>query len=92
MVEALKNIVGLQHVLHDGAEKARFSHIWATDIPLTAKGIIFPQTTEHVSEVLKLFNSHGEEVVIHGGLTNLVGGTQATSNQWVLSLEKMNSI
>jgi len=51
MVEALKNIVGLQHVLHDGAEKARFSHIWATDIPLTAKGVIFPQTTEHVSEV-----------------------------------------
>ena len=48
MVEALKNIVGLQHVLHDGAEKARFSHIWATDIPLTAKGVIFPQTTKPI--------------------------------------------
>ncbi len=92
MVEALKNIVGLENVLHDGAEKARFSHIWATDIPLVAKGVVFPQTTEQVSEALKLFNSHGQEVVIHGGLTNLVGGTQTTSNQWVLSLEKMNVI
>ncbi|MGB0274670.1 MAG: FAD-binding oxidoreductase [Flavobacteriaceae bacterium] len=92
MVKALKNIVGLENVLHDGAEKARFSHIWATDIPLAAKGVVFPQTTEQVSEVVKLFNSHGQEVIIHGGLTNLVGGTQTTPNQWVLSLEKMNVI
>lgn len=92
MVEALINVVGLENVLYGGAEKVRFSHIWATDIPLAAKGVVFPQTTEQVSEVLQLFNSHREEVVIHGGLTNLVGGTQTTSNQWVLSLEKMNAI
>ena len=79
-------------MLHGGNEKNRFSHIWATDIPLATKGVVFPQTTEQVSEVLKLFNAHQEEVVIHGGLTNLVGGTQTTSNQWVLSLEKMNKI
>lgn len=79
-------------MLHGGNEKNRFSHIWATDIPLATKGVVFPQTTEQVSEVLKLFNAHQEEVVIHGGLTNLVGGTQTTSNQWVLSLEKMDKI
>lgn len=92
MIEPLKKIVGFEHVLHGGTEKNRFSHIWATDIPLATKGVVFPQTTEQVSEVLKLFNAHQEEVVIHGGLTNLVGGTQTTSNQWVLSLEKMNKI
>ena len=92
MIEPLKKIVGFEHVLHGGTEKNRFSHIWATDIPLATKGVVFPQTTEQVSEVLKLFNAHQEEVVIHGGLTNLVGGTQTTSNQWVLYLEKMTNI
>lgn len=34
MIEALKKIVGSENVLYGGAEKARFSHVWTTDVPL----------------------------------------------------------
>lgn len=92
MIEDLKKIVGPKNVLSGGAEKERFSHVWATDIPLSAKGVVLPSSTEQVSEVLRLCYQHHEEVVVHGGLTNLVGGTQTNSNQWVVSLERMNAI
>ena len=37
-------------------------------------------------------HKHQQEVVVHGGLTNLVGGTQTNPDQLVMSLEKMNAI
>jgi len=51
-----------------------------------------PETTEEVSSILRLCNAQGKQVVVHGGLTNLVGGTEASSEQIVLSLERMNNI
>jgi FAD/FMN-containing dehydrogenase len=92
MIEALKKIVGSENVLYGGTEKARFSHVWATDVPLVAKGVILPRNTKEVSEILALCYAHNVELVVHGGLTNLVGGTQTAPNQWVVSLEKMNAI
>lgn len=34
MIESLKKTVGAENVLYGGAEKARFSLVWATYIPL----------------------------------------------------------
>ena len=72
--------------------KSRFSHIWKTDEPLLCKGVCFPRTTQDVSSILQWCHEHQQEVVVHGGLTNLVGGTQTDPNQLVISLEKMNAI
>jgi FAD/FMN-containing dehydrogenase len=72
--------------------KSRFSHIWKTDEPLLCKGVCFPRTTQDVSIILQWCHEHQQEVVVHGGLTNLVGGTQTEPNQLVVSLEKMNAI
>jgi FAD/FMN-containing dehydrogenase len=41
---------------------------------------------------LKLCHSSKQEVVIHGGVTNLVGGTETQKHQLVLALDKMNAI
>ena len=41
---------------------------------------------------MHLCNKHNQQVVVHGGLTNLVGGTQSQAKQLVVSLEKMNQI
>ena len=72
--------------------KSCFSHIWKTDEPLLCKGVCFPRTTQDVSTIMQWCHKHKQEVVVHGGLTNLVGGTQTNPDQLVMSLEKMNAI
>ena len=72
--------------------KSRFYHIWKTDIPLESICLLMPKTTAQVSEIIKVCNENNQEVVIHGGLTNLVGSTKSNETQVVLSLEKMNNI
>jgi FAD/FMN-containing dehydrogenase len=91
-IKSLTQIVGESNILHSGAEKERFTHIWKTDIPLEAKAVIFPSSTEEVSEIMKYCYSIKQEVIVHGGLSNLVGGTETESNQLVISLDKMNLI
>ena len=72
--------------------QSRFSHIWKTDQPLVCRGLCFPKTTQDVSNIMKWCYKNQQEVVVHGGLTNLVGGTQTQANQIVVSLEKMTRI
>ena len=72
--------------------ESRFSHIWKTDEPLQCKGVCFPKTTQEVSTIMKWCHKNQQEVVVHGGLTNLVGGTQTKADQLVVSLEKMNRV
>jgi len=92
MIQELTSIVGENNILAHGKEKTRFTHIWKTDIPLAALAIVFPRSTEEVSAIMKLCHENNQEVVVHGGVTNLVGGTQTQEKQLVISLEKMNSI
>ncbi len=92
LVNHLIRIVGKYNVLHSGAERERFTHIWKTDIPLEAEAVVFPTSTQEVSQIMAYCHKIKQEVVIHGGLTNLVGGTETNKNQLVLALDKMNSI
>ena len=72
--------------------QSRFSHIWKTDEPLQCRGVCFPMTTLDVSTIMKWCNKNQQKVVVHGGLTNLVGGTETQADQLVVSLEKMNRV
>lgn len=92
MIARLEEIVGEKNVLANGKEKARFTHIWKTDLPLEAIAVVFPKTTEELSAIMQLCHSEKQEVVVHGGLTNLVGATQTTAKQLVIALDKMNQI
>ena len=75
MISALESIVGQNNVLSQGKEKSRFTHIWKTDLPLEALAVVFPQTTQELSDILQLCHKEKQEVIVHGGLTNLVGAT-----------------
>ena len=92
MIVALEKIVGQNNVLAHGKETSRFTHIWKTDLPLQALAVVFPSSTEELSTVMKLCNQEKQEVIVHGGLTNLVGATQTEKKQLVISLDKMNQI
>ena len=92
MIAELEAIVGEKNVLANGKEKARFTHIWKTDVPLEALAVVLPRNTKEVSAIMRLCHENNQAVVIHGGVTNLVGATQTEKNHLVLSLDKMNAI
>jgi len=60
--------------------------------PLQAKCVLLPESTEEVSEIMKICYAKNQPVVVHGGLTNLVGSTETNSDEVVISMEKMNFI
>ena len=88
ITDKFKNILDHSLVLSGDDLKSRFYHIWKTDISLESICLLTPKTTKQVSEIIKICNDNDQEVVIHGGLTNLVGSTKSHSTQVVLSLEK----
>ncbi len=62
------------------------------DQPLNALAVVLPRTTQDVAKTLSICHDLHQPVVMHGGLTNLVGGTQTKAGEVVVSLEKMNAI
>ena len=92
MLQELLTQLGAEKVLINNDVQVRFAHIWTMDQPLAAKAVILPRTTEDVSKALKICHAHNQSVVVHGGLTNLVGGTQTQGHEVVIALEKMNNI
>ena len=92
IISLFENILDKSSIITGEKLKSRFYHIWKTDIPLESICLLLPKETEEVSAILKICNDNDQEIIIHGGLTNLVGSTQSNKNQVVVSLEKMNKI
>ena len=92
ITEILEQKLGTEKVLTAEAVKERYCHIWRMNEPLNAKAVVLPSSTEDVSATLKICHEAGQPVVIHGGLTNLVGSTETHSEEVVISMEKLNKI
>jgi len=92
VIKLLLGILNERQVLTGAQLADRYVHIWEMDQPLLALVLVLPETTQQVSDILRICNEHLQPVIIHGGLTNLVGGTQSSPNQVVLSMERMNHI
>jgi FAD/FMN-containing dehydrogenase len=73
-------------------EVAGRSDSWPPKGGCLARALFRPASTGELSEILKLCHAQGQGVVTHGGLTGLVGGARASSNDIVISLERMKSI
>ena len=75
-------------------EKLRenYSHIWHMDVPLHGKAICYPETATEISEIIKFCHAEELPIVVFGGRTNLVGGTETTGEEVILSMERMNKI
>jgi len=91
LLREIEGIVGPKGIL-TGADVAARSDGWPATGGCQARAIVRPATTQAVSAVLKLCHEHGQAVVAHGGLTGLVGGTRASSEEIVLSLERMRRL
>jgi FAD/FMN-containing dehydrogenase len=86
----LRAIVGEHGMLVGPAVRERAGLLWHGSVE--AELLVRPRDTAQVSEVLKLCHARGQPVVLHGGLTGLVNGADATRDELVLSLESMNAI
>jgi FAD/FMN-containing dehydrogenase len=62
------------------------------DQSLNCLCVLLPETTLEVSEIMKICHREKIPVVVHGGLTNLVGSTETNGDEVVISTERLNKI
>jgi len=88
----LVNKLGERKCIIDSALNSRYVHIWKMHEPLMAKCVLLPESTTDVSEIMKICYKYDQKIVVHGGLTNLVGSTETNIDDVVISMEKLNDI
>jgi len=91
LLKKIEKVVSPGGVLR-GDDVTGRSDTWPPVGGCKAIAIVRPANTTEVAQVLKLCHAAGQNVVTHGGLTGLVGGAKAGSDDIVLSLERMNRI
>lgn len=79
-------------ILEKSQLKDRYHHIWLMDQSLQAFCVLLPEKTSEVSDIMKVCHEQSLPVVVHGGLTNLVGSTETNGNEVVISTERLNNI
>jgi len=92
VINALQRKLGSKKVLLGTDVSERYEHIWTMDTALNAMAVVLPSTTKEVSAIMKICYAHNQAVVVHGGLTNLVGGTKTNKEEVVISTERLNKI
>ncbi len=65
---------------------------WADSTPCQAMAIARPASTQELADVMKTCHHHDQVVIPLGGGTGLVHAVEATTNQLLVSLERMNNI
>lgn len=92
LLNRIAAIVGGDNVKVGHEVSERFVHIWKTQLPLRAVAVVLPTRVEQVSGILQQCHQFGMPVVVHGGLTNMVGSTETNGSELVISMEKLNRI
>ena len=92
IINLFEEILDTSYILSGDELKSRFYHIWKTDISLESLCLLLPKSSEEISAIVKICNVNNQEIIVHGGLTNLVGSTISNRSQVVISLERMNKI
>ncbi|MCO1602589.1 FAD-binding oxidoreductase [Desulfosporosinus nitroreducens] len=91
VVKRLKEIVGERNVVTDKVGLLTYGYD-GTLLSGEALGVVSPQTTEQVVEIVKLMNEHDIKLVPRGAGTNESGGTIPSEKSVVISFTKMTKI
>jgi FAD/FMN-containing dehydrogenase len=92
VLDALRAIVGHEHVLTDPDIRAPFESDWTGRFRGTALAVVRPRSPEEVSAVVRACSEHGVAVVPQGGNTGLVGGGVPRTGEVVLSLSRLTDM
>ncbi len=87
----LKNLLNSRY---STSESARGNYARGEDTydPILSKAVVFPETNEEVSKILKLCNEYKIPVVPYGTGTSLEGNVVGIEDGITICLEKMNKI
>ena len=89
--QELSNILKERVSFAEGT-RANYARGEDTYEPVLSQAVVFPETNEEVSQILKLCNEHKIPVVPFGTGTSLEGNAVGNSNGITISLEKMNKV
>lgn len=90
--EALKQVVGDAYILADEENLQRYGHDETEELLFLPEVVLKPGSTEEVSAIMKLCNTHRIPVTPRGAGTGLSGGALPHLGGVLLSTERLNKI
>lgn len=91
-IDALRDILGPDHVLTAADRTASYTTDWTGRFVGATPAVVRPSTTEDVAAVIRLCRETGTAVVPQGGNTGLVGGSVPLRGEVVLSTERLAGV
>lgn len=91
-IRALMDIVGEKAVLHQRADLVSYECDGFTLKKGQAKAVVFPETTEQVSAVVKYLHERNMPFLARGAGTGLSGGAIPLNGEVIISLAKMKKL
>lgn len=92
LVDLLIEALGKANVKVGEELRDSYYHIWKMAEPLKGKALVYPGSTEEVSSIMRICHNAAQPVIVFGGRTNLVGGTESNGDEVLISMDKMNKI
>lgn len=92
LIHALRQAVGEDQLLVGQQIDHRYMTDWSKARVCQPLAVIRPRTTEAVSAALRVCHAHAHPVTVQGGMTGLVGASQANDGDVVLSLEFLQGV
>src|SRR6267378_2471094 len=92
LVEDLREIVGEEHVLSEPEELLVYECDGLPQHKHPPRAVVFPNSTEETSEVLRLLSREGVSFAPRGAGTGLSGGALAVNRGVVIELARMRKI
>jgi FAD/FMN-containing dehydrogenase len=89
LLEALRAVVGDEHVLVDDDVKRSFETDWTGRFSGRATAVVRPGSTDEVAAVVRACTDAGTAIVVQGGNTGLVGGGIPAGGEVLLSLTRL---
>ena len=88
----LREIVGDKYFRTDQEALVAHSYDGTPMLQGLPDGVIYPESTEQVSEIMKIASNHLIPIITRGSGTNLCGGTTPSQGGIVMVMHRMNKI
>lgn len=92
IVQALASVLAQTELLVGEQIEPRYKTDWSKSRVSEPVAVIRPRTTQSVAQALRVCHAHGQPVTVQGGMTGLVGASQANDGDVVMSLDRLSGV